>query len=237
MVGMRNALLLATCILSLGAASTALAQAIESEPLAPMDLAPAPAGSDTGGYKPEPYYKPVTPAPSSNAPDSGMSGTDGGSSAYDLGVTKGGTSAPPAPAPGPSPERSTGGNNTESYAPRSTIPYGGSIGNAPPAKYSYENKKFCTLKISFGSRGAGVDAKTADKMKSYLDSNADKISYTRVNWGREGEYDYCLDINQHNQRSKVYTALKKMMPVGRTKQSSEGDITITGAGFTTLSTH
>lgn len=221
------------------------AQPIESEALAPMDIAPPPSDPAATSYKPEPYYKPVTPPPSATgAADDGMSGAMGSSSAYDLG-------APPAQAGDAAvqpynSERSgvaaetvspPASNNPDAPpAPRSTLPYGGSIGNAPPTKYSYENKKFCTLKVSFGSRGAGIDQKTAEKVKTYLDSNADKLSYARADWGREGEYDYCLDITQHNKRAEVYKALKKIMPGPRRHADSTGDVTVTGAGFTTLTT-
>ncbi len=223
------------------------AQPIESETLAPMDIAPPPSDPAAASYKPEPYYKPVTPPPvSTGTADDGMSGATGGSSAYDLGAPPAQSAETPyqpynsersGVAADPAPVTPAANNNPDAPpAPRSTLPYGGSIGNAPPAKYSYENKKFCTLKISFGSRGAGIDEKTAERMKAYLDANTDKLSYTRADWGREGEYDYCLDITQHNKRAQVYTALKKLMPAPRRHADSTGDVTVTGAGFTTLTT-
>lgn len=264
MTGMKHALVLASSILMLGAALPALAQPIESEPLPPMNVAPQPSAVPSNAPPAsDPGVIPMTsssgaPVGVKNAPsaassdmsggDDGMSGASGGSSAYDLGA--------PTKAPvGTDSERS--GTAAQSVygtdqsgvtdlsktddgdmapAPGPLIPYGGSIGNAPPAKNSFANKKFCTIKIAFGSRGAGTDEKTAAKIKSFLDSNGANLTYSRVPWGREGEYDLCVDIQQHNNRAKIYSGLKKLVPQPRARADSTGDVTITGAGFTTVTT-
>lgn len=95
-----------------------------------------------------------------------------------------------------------------------------------PAKY--ENRIFCTLKASFGSAGAGPDRKTGDKVKSYLDSNLDKLSYQTLNWGKEGEFSYCLTIKEHKQQAIIYNDLRRMIPDQR---SNSAPVTLSGKGF------
>lgn len=93
----------------------------------------------------------------------------------------------------------------------------------------FENRVFCTLKVSFTSIGTGIDNKTAEKVKTYLDANADQLTYKRADWGREGEYDYCIDIPTHNARAKIYTGLKRLLPP---KDSKDQRTVLSGKGFT-----
>lgn len=116
------------------------------------------------------------------------------------------------------------------------MPYGSSIGAAPPAKNSMDGKKFCTLKISFGSKCCGVDQKAADDIKTYLDGKKDDLSYISAPWGKEGEFDYCIDIPKHGNRAKIYTDLKKMLVKHGSPSGNAGGVTLTGAGFERVST-
>ncbi len=102
-------------------------------------------------------------------------------------------------------------------------------GVVPSDEKKFENRTFCTLKISFTSIGSGVDQKTADKVKNYLDTNAENLTYKKAVWGKEGEFDYCIDIPTHNQRAKIYTGLKRLLPP---KDSGDMRTVLTGKGFT-----
>ena len=96
----------------------------------------------------------------------------------------------------------------------------------------FERMKFCTLKVSFTSMGAGTDAKVGDQIKTYLDSNANKLTYTKTQSGKEGEYSYCLDIAEHNNRADVYKSLKQILLNSKPK----APVNMTGTGFAPYST-
>lgn len=102
-------------------------------------------------------------------------------------------------------------------------------GVVPSDEKKFENRTFCTIKISFTSTGAGIDGKTADRVKTYLDTNAEKLTYKKAVWGKEGEFDYCLDVPTHNYRAQLYTGLKRLLPP---KDSGDTRTILTGKGFT-----
>lgn len=114
------------------------------------------------------------------------------------------------------------------YAP-DKLPTGTLAGSAQPDKLPPENLKFCTMKISFGSRGQGTDQKTGDAVKSYLDANADKLAYLRDARGKEGEYSYCLEVEDHKNRANIYKNLRRLLP-----DKAIGPITLSGKGFETV---
>jgi hypothetical protein len=73
----------------------------------------------------------------------------------------------------------------------------------PPAKVSVrvgvkDTLSFAYL-VSFYSPGDGIDAQGAQAFEAFLQheqkESAEKISYIRVPWGREGERDYCIRLN------------------------------------------
>jgi len=101
-------------------------------------------------------------------------------------------------------------------------------GLLPADQGRFENRTFCTMKISFASRGGDIDRKTADKVKSYLDGNPGLLTYLRSNWGKKGEYEYCVTVAEHNNRGKVYADLKKLLP---RRGDDESSVTLTGKGF------
>lgn len=194
--------------------------------------------------------------------DGGMSGGVG--SAYDLSPNHSGGVAPAVPSVNPAepvlnnPPLPVDGNAVETAplsqpssitpAPSSindgpmadaptAIPYGGSIGAAPPEKNSLEGAKFCTFKISFTSICCGTQGAVETRMVEYLKSQSDKLSFTEEKWGDEGESDYCVDVKKHSDRAAVYTALKKLMPLKKDKDPNQtGDVILSGSGFTTITT-
>jgi hypothetical protein len=106
-------------------------------------------------------------------------------------------------------------------------------GVVPEDPSKFENKIFCTLKISFTSACCGPDIKTGEKVKSYLDANTDKLTYVRTTWGKEGEFSYCLKINEHKNQAAIYKHLKKL---AAEKPNKNAPVTISGKGFEPIST-
>lgn len=50
--------------------------------------------------------------------------------------------------------------------------------------------------VSFISKGAGIDNKTADKVKEYIEAHPKKPAFEMKAWGREGEKDYLLVLKE-----------------------------------------
>ncbi len=97
----------------------------------------------------------------------------------------------------------------------------------------FENRVNCTLKMSFGSDVAGIDADTAAAAKSFLDANGGKLTYTETARGAKGEFSYCVMVPAHRDQAEIYQGLKRLMPqIG----SKSGPVTLSGKAFTPLST-
>lgn len=50
--------------------------------------------------------------------------------------------------------------------------------------------------VSFYSTGEGIDLKNKEEFEKFLNSYPKKIAYEPTRWGREGETDYCLKLNE-----------------------------------------
>jgi hypothetical protein len=54
--------------------------------------------------------------------------------------------------------------------------------------------------VSFISKGAGIDSKSNDAIASYIttfnNQNDATVKYDKINWGKEGEMDYCFKLNE-----------------------------------------
>ncbi len=212
---MKHTLLLTGCLMLLGA--PALAQPIEAVPLAPMDIKPIPQAQSLEGVNPE---------------DSGNALPPDSPPPVDT------VNTPPELVPPvqhqagplstqPSPQDPNVGKDYPFYsnAPR---------GESPPR---IGNKVFCDFKISFGSMGTGPDAKTGEQIKSYLDANADKLSYTRQDGlGKEGEYNYCLTAKAHNNRGKIYADMRRLFKKADVSKPNTGNVTLEASGFERIAT-
>ncbi len=213
---MKKTLLAFASLLALTA--PALAQPIESEPLAPYTLstetdpmATTPPPSDVGSTA----ALPATPPPGADdLPTQDVAPIDTGP-AQTTSIDPAMPSNPPDPAP---------------YQP-TPLPEGSLAGTAPREQPVPQNRKFCTAKVSFASMGTGIDSKTSDKVKNYLDANTGKLTYFQSNWGKEGERDYCLDIPEHRERAQIYKDLKRLLP---DRSQATAPITLTGKGFETI---
>jgi hypothetical protein len=103
------------------------------------------------------------------------------------------------------------------------------VSGVPPEDPSkFEDRIFCTLKVSFGSMGSGPDRKTGDKVKSYLDSNLDKLSYQTLSRGKEGEFSYCVTVKEHKHQANIYNDLRNLIPERR---NNRAPVSISGKGF------
>ena len=51
-------------------------------------------------------------------------------------------------------------------------------------------------KVEFYSIGEGIDFKTKEDFDKFLNTYTKKLVYEPASWGREGEIDYCLKINE-----------------------------------------
>ncbi|PZQ44195.1 MAG: hypothetical protein DI551_10645 [Micavibrio aeruginosavorus] len=214
-------------LISLLASTSAYAQAVESEPLGaptytmqgesdPMAMdAPSAAPIEKGVNRQEAIIAPPPPGADDQPGSVRLSPED-------MVAEPAQDSAPTpitTPAPSQSPERD---RNVPAYNNNAVS---GDFARPDPSK----GKIFCDLKVEFTSMGAGTDKKTEAKIKSYLDSNKDKLSYIETKWGKEGEHEYCLTVPEHKDRSKTYVALKKILPP---KDVGPSTTTVLGKGFT-----
>lgn len=71
------------------------------------------------------------------------------------------------------------------------------------------------LVISFFSKGAGIDSKAVAAVQSVLDQKSkdwgDKLVINKTPWGREGEVDFCLNLEKlsKKEKGKLEKALKE----------------------------
>lgn len=59
------------------------------------------------------------------------------------------------------------------------------------------------LIISFISKGTGVDRNKVESFLTYVESHAKKPLYEKIQWGREGEMDFCLQLNELNKDEQI----------------------------------
>lgn len=215
--------LLVMSALMISAALPALAQPIESEPLGPApytlknETDPMALGTGSGAatdqvIQPAPGYAPLSAADAQEPP----------------------MEIAPAPMPPEQPSSADAPVATDEPPPHVVSYPKSNVTGVPPQDPSkFEQMVFCTLKVSFGSYASGTDKKSGEAVKAYLDSNTDKLTYTRTNWGKEGEYNYCVTVKEHNNKSSVYTGLKRLIPAPGTEK---GPVSLVGDGFATVTT-
>jgi hypothetical protein len=58
------------------------------------------------------------------------------------------------------------------------------------------------LTISFISKGEGIDYKTQESFENWLKEQPKRPSYEVTHWGREGETNYCLKLNELSTREQ-----------------------------------
>lgn len=70
---------------------------------------------------------------------------------------------------------------------------------APPAD---TGKVIYRLTISFISKGEGIDYKTQESFENWLKGQPKHPAYEVTHWGREGETNYCLKLNELSTREQ-----------------------------------
>lgn len=58
------------------------------------------------------------------------------------------------------------------------------------------------LTVSFISKGAGIDYKTQESFEKWLKEQPKHPAYEVTHWGREGETNYCLKLNELSTREQ-----------------------------------
>ncbi len=71
--------------------------------------------------------------------------------------------------------------------------------NPPPADTTQDLYR---ISVSFISRGEGIDYKTQETFENWLKEHPKHPAYVVTNWGREGETNYCLKLNELSTREQ-----------------------------------
>lgn len=59
------------------------------------------------------------------------------------------------------------------------------------------------LIISFISKGEGIDSKRRQEFLTFVETHPKKPVFNTVNWGREGETDYCFMLTELYKRDQI----------------------------------
>ncbi len=75
------------------------------------------------------------------------------------------------------------------------------------------NSNLCRLVVSFISRGEGIDIKSQEKIKAFIENHPKKPAFEEYRWGREGEIDYVLMLKEFSaDEQKVFVKdVKKLI--------------------------
>ncbi len=84
------------------------------------------------------------------------------------------------------------------------------ITNTPSNSLTYR------LIVSFISKGSGTDKVRKERFLNYLNSKQVKLDYKTVNWGREGETDYCFMLTELSTKKELFSFIEDI------KKISEG---------------
>lgn len=73
-------------------------------------------------------------------------------------------------------------------------------------KEQVQPKNANNLVVSFYSKGAGIDYEIANEFDNFLTTQlSNQINFTKKGWGREGETDFCIQINHSlSQKEKQF---------------------------------
>lgn len=67
--------------------------------------------------------------------------------------------------------------------------------------------------ISFISKGTGVDRNNVEALLKYVEAQPKKPEYEKIQWGREGEMDFCFQLNElkKDEQAKFIKDVKNQM--------------------------
>ncbi len=72
------------------------------------------------------------------------------------------------------------------------------------------------LLVSFTSKGAGTDSEKRTAFLAYVDGHAKKPAYKTVNWGREGETDYCFNLSELSAKKDMIDFIEEVKKIAAT---------------------
>ena len=70
----------------------------------------------------------------------------------------------------------------------------------------------CDVTVKFGSYGMGIDRPLADRIDASTKADRDLARVERKPWGREGEYDLCLQAKSGRDAKAIYERYRAMLP-------------------------
>ena len=76
----------------------------------------------------------------------------------------------------------------------------------------------CDVTVKFGSYGMGIDRSLAGSVGAAVKADRDLARVERKPWGREGEYDLCLQARTGRDARAIYERYRAMLP-GRALQA------------------
>lgn len=85
---------------------------------------------------------------------------------------------------------------------------------APPVEAAAR----CDVTVKFGSYGMGIDRPLAERVATAVKADRDITRVERKPWGREGEYDLCLEARAGRDARAIYERYRAMLP-GRALQA------------------
>jgi hypothetical protein len=70
----------------------------------------------------------------------------------------------------------------------------------------------CDVTVRFGSYGMGIDRRLADRIDAAIKADRDIALTERKPWGREGEYDLCLQARTGADAKAIYARYRALLP-------------------------
>lgn len=79
--------------------------------------------------------------------------------------------------------------------------------------------------VSFYSPGNGIDRKAKAKFDAFLENFEPTLAYTTAKWGREGEVDYCFDLDELTADKQVVfvNSAKELLTASKKVRFSENE--------------
>ena len=69
------------------------------------------------------------------------------------------------------------------------------------------------LLVSFTSKGAGTDNEKRTAFLAYVDAHVKKPAYKTINWGREGETDYCFNLSELSAKKDMIAFIEEVKKI------------------------
>lgn len=78
----------------------------------------------------------------------------------------------------------------------------GEGGNTTTTVAATDSSNLYRVTISFISKGEGIDYKTLESTEAWIKAQSKTPAYTKTHWGREGETNLCLKLNELSTREQ-----------------------------------